>query len=137
MSKKAESKKDSSRAIPTRKQMTTGDEDEDSGEFVPSVSNRTKTQRMPPNKTVYKSLNQDKPKIELKSQQLHNLSSNKNKTAEETYQRLTLDQHILKRPDTYIGSVVKTESDMWVLDRRTERNAASQNYLCSRTSQDL
>lgn len=33
---------------------------------------------------------------------------------------LTLNQHILKRPDTYIGSVVKTQNDMWVLDKNTK-----------------
>ncbi|KAF9767745.1 DNA topoisomerase 2 [Fusarium sp. DS 682] len=43
------------------------------------------------------------------------------KTADEKYQKLTLLEHILKRPDTYIGSVVRTESEMWVLDKDTKQ----------------
>lgn len=42
------------------------------------------------------------------------------KTADEMYQKLTLLEHIIKRPDTYIGSVVPTEQEMWVLDKTTK-----------------
>lgn len=45
------------------------------------------------------------------------------KSAEETYQKLTLNQHILKRPDTYIGSVVPTEAEMWVYEDETKEMA--------------
>lgn len=38
------------------------------------------------------------------------------KTATEKYQKLTLLQQIIKRPDTYIGSVEKTEQQMWVFN---------------------
>ncbi|KAI1437968.1 DNA topoisomerase [Xylaria sp. CBS 124048] len=41
------------------------------------------------------------------------------KTATETYQKLTQLEHILKRPDTYIGSVERTEQPMWVFNRET------------------
>jgi len=37
----------------------------------------------------------------------------KKKTATEQYQKLTQVQHILVRPDTYIGSVERTEEQMW------------------------
>lgn len=41
------------------------------------------------------------------------------KTATETYQKLTQLEHIIKRPDTYIGSVEKTEQQMWVFNKAT------------------
>ncbi|KAF4973719.1 hypothetical protein FZEAL_9246 [Fusarium zealandicum] len=41
------------------------------------------------------------------------------KTATETYQKLTQLEHILKRPDTYIGSVERTEQQMWVFNKET------------------
>lgn len=41
------------------------------------------------------------------------------KTATETYQKLTQLEHIIKRPDTYIGSVEKTDQQMWVFNKET------------------
>lgn len=43
----------------------------------------------------------------------------KKKTATEIYQKLTQLEHIIKRPDTYIGSVERTEQQMWVFNRET------------------
>ncbi|KAG6071775.1 hypothetical protein E4U33_003509 [Claviceps sp. LM78 group G4] len=43
----------------------------------------------------------------------------KTKTATEQYQKLTQLEHILKRPDTYIGSVERTEQLMWVYNKDT------------------
>ncbi|KAL7628945.1 DNA topoisomerase 2 [Parahypoxylon ruwenzoriense] len=43
----------------------------------------------------------------------------KKKTATEMYQKLTQLEHILKRPDTYIGSVERTEQQMWVFNKET------------------
>lgn len=40
----------------------------------------------------------------------------KTKTSTEQYQKLTQLEHIIKRPDTYIGSVEKTEQTMWVFN---------------------
>ncbi|PNS15009.1 hypothetical protein CAC42_2238 [Sphaceloma murrayae] len=37
------------------------------------------------------------------------------------YQKLTQLEHILKRPDTYIGSVEKMEQQMWVFNSSTEQ----------------
>jgi DNA topoisomerase-2 len=34
------------------------------------------------------------------------------------YQQKTDKQHILDNPDTYIGSVEKVESNLWVLNRK-------------------
>ncbi|KAL9078962.1 MAG: hypothetical protein Q9157_002146 [Trypethelium eluteriae] len=41
------------------------------------------------------------------------------KNATDRYQKLTQLQHILKRPDTYIGSVERTEKQMWVFNSET------------------
>ncbi|EXJ88011.1 DNA topoisomerase II [Capronia coronata CBS 617.96] len=38
----------------------------------------------------------------------------KKKRVSEQYQKLTQLEHIIKRPDTYIGSVERTEKQMWV-----------------------
>lgn len=39
------------------------------------------------------------------------------KSATDTYQKLTPLQHIIKRPDTYIGSVERTDNQMWVYNK--------------------
>lgn len=43
------------------------------------------------------------------------------KTATETYQKLSQLEHILKRPDTYIGSIEKTEQQMWLYNKATSQ----------------
>lgn len=43
------------------------------------------------------------------------------KTIEETYTKKTQLEHILLRPDTYIGSVEKQNQLLWVLDAETKR----------------
>lgn len=48
-------------------------------------------------------------------------SKNKKPTATELYQRLTQLEHIIKRPDTYIGSVERTDQQMWVFNSETEQ----------------
>ncbi|KAH9909129.1 DNA topoisomerase [Xylariomycetidae sp. FL2044] len=45
----------------------------------------------------------------------------KKKSATETYQKLTQLEHIIKRPDTYIGSVERTEQHMWVFNKEANR----------------
>ena len=42
-------------------------------------------------------------------------------SVETTYQKKTQIEHVLIRPDTYIGSVDEHEEKMWVLDAKTER----------------
>lgn len=39
-----------------------------------------------------------------------------NRTIEEIYQKKTQLEHILLRPDTYIGSIEAEEQEMWVFD---------------------
>jgi DNA topoisomerase-2 len=48
-------------------------------------------------------------------------SKTKKPTATELYQKLTQLEHIIKRPDTYIGSVERTEQQMWVFNSGTEQ----------------
>lgn len=45
----------------------------------------------------------------------------KKKTASETYQQLSPIQHILKRPDSYIGSIETLNEKLWVFDSDTKR----------------
>lgn len=47
-------------------------------------------------------------------------AASKKKTATETYTKLSQVEHILKRPDTYIGSVERTESQMWVYNKERQ-----------------
>ncbi|KAF2864297.1 type II DNA topoisomerase [Piedraia hortae CBS 480.64] len=42
-------------------------------------------------------------------------------TSSDQYQKLTQLEHILKRPDTYIGSVEKTTEQMWVFNSETNQ----------------
>lgn len=42
------------------------------------------------------------------------------KTVDQTYQKLTQLEHILVRPDTYIGSVEKTDQQMWVFNKESK-----------------
>ena len=45
---------------------------------------------------------------------------NSGKTIEQIYQKKTQLEHILLRPDTYIGSVERQRQNMWVLDPKTQ-----------------
>ena len=42
------------------------------------------------------------------------------KTVEEQYQKMSQLEHILKRPDTYVGSVNRQENDVWVFNRENK-----------------
>ncbi|KAH8659309.1 DNA topoisomerase [Tricladium varicosporioides] len=43
------------------------------------------------------------------------------KSASDQYQKLTQLQHIIKRPDTYIGSVEQTDQQLWVFNSETSQ----------------
>ena len=43
------------------------------------------------------------------------------KKIEDIYQSMTPIEHILKRPDSYIGSTQRHQDSMWVFDEETER----------------
>ncbi|KAL4880533.1 DNA topoisomerase [Aspergillus karnatakaensis] len=46
--------------------------------------------------------------------------SKKGKKAGAKYKSLSLTEHVLKRPDTYIGAIVRTNTEMWVYNEETE-----------------
>ncbi|PKI82895.1 DNA topoisomerase (ATP-hydrolyzing) [Malassezia vespertilionis] len=48
-------------------------------------------------------------------------ASSTSKTASETYQKLSQLEHVLRRPDTYIGSVEKRTEQMWVFDSEKQQ----------------
>ncbi|XBW36690.1 hypothetical protein QEN19_002265 [Hanseniaspora menglaensis] len=48
------------------------------------------------------------------------ITNSKDKSASEKYQKISQLEHILKRPDTYIGSVEKQEEKMWTFDSETQ-----------------
>ena len=45
----------------------------------------------------------------------------KKKTIEETYKKLSQREHILHRPNMYIGEIKKTLEEMWVFDKETNK----------------
>lgn len=45
------------------------------------------------------------------------------KSIEQTYQKKTQLEHILLRPDTYIGSVEHDRQTLWVFDTTTSKMA--------------
>ncbi|KAJ5190194.1 DNA topoisomerase II eukaryotic-type [Penicillium cinerascens] len=47
-------------------------------------------------------------------------AAGKNGNASEKYQKLTQLEHIIKRPDTYIGSIEATSQQMWVYNSESE-----------------
>jgi len=51
------------------------------------------------------------------------------KTIEEMYQKKTQLEHILLRPDTYIGSVEKHEQNLWVYDKNEEMVYKNVSYV--------
>lgn len=46
-----------------------------------------------------------------------NVKSGEKQTVEEIFTSMTPEEHILKLPDTYIGSIVEDSNKMWVYDR--------------------
>ncbi|KAG9223266.1 hypothetical protein CCMSSC00406_0000045 [Pleurotus cornucopiae] len=50
-----------------------------------------------------------------------NKGPSKKKTASETYQKLSQLEHILKRPDSYIGSIETITQAMWIFDADAKR----------------
>ena len=55
---------------------------------------------------------------------------NKEKSVEETYVQKSQLEHIIDLPDTYIGSVEKTEIETWVYnDEEDKENVESQDFI--------
>ena len=45
----------------------------------------------------------------------------KDNDIEKIYQKKTQLEHILLRPDTYVGSIEKTEAGLWVLEENSSK----------------
>lgn len=58
---------------------------------------------------------------DIQKTKLAPVASKNKKTASETYQQLTPIEHILKRPDSYIGSIETHTEKLWVFDSDTKR----------------
>ena len=48
-------------------------------------------------------------------------SSSSLKTIEETYTKLTPIEHVLKRPDTYVGSIENLTEKQWVYNHKEDK----------------
>ncbi|KAI1737275.1 DNA topoisomerase [Xylaria scruposa] len=98
------------------------DDDDDAADSGFSHTPPSKKQKKAP--AAKKSSGKPLAELENESTGLDGVSEPKpkpktGKSATETYQKLTQLEHILKRPDTYIGSIERTEQPMWVFNKET------------------
>ncbi|TAQ90008.1 hypothetical protein B7494_g1650 [Chlorociboria aeruginascens] len=120
------------KAKPTTKKRPIPDsDDEDAPSDRDSLHDDTLLSNTPPSAkkqkkapTIKKSSGQPLQELENDSMMFDGPSEpkpvdRKKKTATEQYQKLTQLEHIIKRPDTYIGSVERTEQQMWVFNSET------------------
>ncbi|KAI0135994.1 type II DNA topoisomerase [Hypoxylon sp. NC0597] len=104
------------------KKRSKPDSDDDDDNDVSGFSNTppsAKKQKKAP--AAKKSSGAPLVEIENDSMVLDSPKPGKKKTATEMYQKLTQLEHIIKRPDTYIGSVERTEQQMWVFNKETNQ----------------
>lgn len=96
-----------------------GDDDDSLLSNTPPSAKRQKT--APAKKPSGKPLSEvENESFAMDASEAKPKAASKSKTATETYQKLTQLEHILKRPDTYVGSVEKTEQKMWVYNSELE-----------------
>lgn len=115
----------SAKAAPKKRaKAMSSDEDASDHDFDNTPPNAKKQKKAPAAK---KAAGASKPLEELENDSIMedvspDAKPKKTKTATETYQKLTQLEHILKRPDTYIGSVERTaEQPLWVFNRETKQ----------------
>ncbi|KAI2618813.1 type II DNA topoisomerase [Hypoxylon sp. NC1633] len=111
----------STKTAPKKRSKPDSDDDDDDND-VSGFSNTppsAKKQRKAP--AAKKTGGAPLGEIENDSMVLDSPKPSKKKTATEMYQKLTQLEHILKRPDTYIGSVERTEQQMWVFNKETNQ----------------
>ncbi|KAI1143059.1 type II DNA topoisomerase [Hypoxylon sp. FL0543] len=94
------------------------DDDNDVSGFSNTPPSSKKQKKAPASK---KSNGAPLVEIENDSMVIDSPKPSKKKTATEMYQKLTQLEHIIKRPDTYIGSVERTEQQMWVFNKETNQ----------------
>ncbi|KAI0890325.1 type II DNA topoisomerase [Annulohypoxylon maeteangense] len=104
------------------KKRSKPDSDDEDGNDVSGFSNTPPSAKKPKKApAAKKSAGEPLVEIENDSMMLDSPKPAKKKTATETYQKLTQLEHIIKRPDTYIGSVERTEQQMWVFNKETNQ----------------
>lgn len=110
------------KAAPKKRAKPDSDDDNDGDSFDGDMSNT------PPNAKKQKKApavkkGGGKPLGEIENDSFMQLDgpsepkTSKQKTATETYQKLSQVEHIILRPDTYIGSTERTETQMWVFNK--------------------
>ena len=105
---------------PKKRSKPESDDDDSGGEasgFSNTPPSSKKQKQAPPAKK-----SNGAPLVEIENDSILDVPpkpASKKKTATETYQKLTQLEHIIKRPDTYIGSVERTEQSMWVYNKTT------------------
>ncbi|KAJ8071376.1 hypothetical protein OCU04_001702 [Sclerotinia nivalis] len=110
-----------------KKRARSGSDDQDQQSDNDSSNTASQLSNTPPNAKKQKKAPAAKRQT---SEALHDIENEsiieiepkpkKTKTSTEQYQRLTQIEHIIKRPDTYIGSVEKTEQTMWVFNSESK-----------------
>lgn len=117
-------------APPAKKRTTPDSDDDDEVSTFSSTPPSAKKQKKAP--VSKKSAGKPLGEIENESMALDDdeasdptpppppLNKGKPKTIEETYQKLSPVEHILRRPDTYIGSIEPTDQQMWVFNKETK-----------------
>ncbi|CAJ2502142.1 Uu.00g049950.m01.CDS01 [Anthostomella pinea] len=107
------------KTVPKKRAKPESDDDDDESGFSHTPPSAKKQKKAPAKKSSGKPL----VEIENDSMQLDGSPDTKPKakTATETYQKLTQLEHILKRPDTYIGSIERMEQQMWVYNKESNQ----------------
>ncbi|KAL8737626.1 MAG: hypothetical protein Q9181_001499 [Wetmoreana brouardii] len=105
-------------------------EDEDSTSERPSLHDNSPLSATPPSAKKQKKAPAPKKKASKPLQEVQNEAVSfdgaedpkpkKGSKSTETYQKLTQLEHIIKRPDTYIGSAERSEKQMWVYNSQKE-----------------
>lgn len=111
------------KAAPKKRAKPDSDEDDDDdfldGDMANTPPNAAKKQKKEPAAKK----GGGKPLVEIENDSFMQLDGpaeskpSKKKTATETYQKLSQVEHIIKRPDTYIGSTERAENAMWVYNK--------------------
>lgn len=120
-----------SKTVPKKRAKAgSGDENEDGDSDVASFHDASILSTTPPNAKKQKTDSTLEKAGGAPLQEVDNESTNvngtskphaKKKTATEQYQKLTQLEHIIKRPDTYIGSVERLEQQMWVFNSENDQ----------------
>ncbi|KAI0391663.1 DNA topoisomerase [Xylariaceae sp. FL0594] len=112
------------KAVPKKRAPVDSDHD-DGDDAVDSSFSHTPPSAKKQKKAPAPKKSSGKPLAELENESLgldgaaETKPKGKSKTATETYQKLTQLEHIIKRPDTYIGSTERTEQPLWVFNKET------------------